>query len=545
MVAIIHQTDKRSDLTYAYESISHYDKEKRQSRCKRRLIGRVDKETGKIIPTDGRGRKRSPYYQQLMESAPSNGEIPSDDMSFIPGSTRLFYGATYLLDAIGDKLGVTADLKRCFPKSYKQILSLVYYLILEDKNSLYRFEKWGLIHKHPYGKDIPSQRSSEIFASITEDDKNRFFGLWGKNKAETEYLAYDITSISSFSEALRQVQYGNNKEHDLLPQLHLALVYGQKSRIPLYYRKLAGNIPDSKTVKNLIADLAILGFSKVKLVMDRGFYSESNINNLYKEHLKFLIGVKISYAFVKKELDLIYDDFRSYDHFSEKYDLYSHTVQTEWTYTQERPYKGDLIEEKRRVYIQYYFNIDRAAEEEKKFDRALISLRRELESGKRVPEHERAYTKYFETKTTPKRGIQVMVKQEAVKKAKRYFGYFALLTNEKMESEKALEIYRGKDVIEKAFGNIKERLDMRRVRVSSEQTIDGKLFVEFIALIYLAYIKKQMEEKGLCKTYTLQGILDKLDVIECFEMPGRKIRVGEILEKQKKLYIDLGVAPPS
>jgi hypothetical protein len=56
-MAIIHQHDKRSGITYAYESISYWDKEKKQSRAKRKLIGRVDPETGEIIPTDGRGKK--------------------------------------------------------------------------------------------------------------------------------------------------------------------------------------------------------------------------------------------------------------------------------------------------------------------------------------------------------------------------------------------------------------------------------------------------------------------------------------------------------
>jgi len=32
---------------------------------------------------------------------------------------RCFYGATYLLDANGDKLGITADLKACFPDIYR------------------------------------------------------------------------------------------------------------------------------------------------------------------------------------------------------------------------------------------------------------------------------------------------------------------------------------------------------------------------------------------------------------------------------------------
>lgn len=60
-MAIVYQTDKRSGITYAYESTSVWDKEKKQSRSKRKLLGRVNPETKEIIPTDGRCKKLSPY----------------------------------------------------------------------------------------------------------------------------------------------------------------------------------------------------------------------------------------------------------------------------------------------------------------------------------------------------------------------------------------------------------------------------------------------------------------------------------------------------
>jgi len=183
-MAVVHQPDKRSGITYAYESISTWDKEKKQSRSKRTLIGRVDEETGEIVPTDGRMKG------EKLPKPPAKAKAASQ-------YRRLFFGATYLLDAIGDNLGVTDDLRKCFPETYTQILSLAYYLILEDKNPLYRFEKWGSIHKHPYGEDIPSQRSSEIFAEIGEDAVRRFFQLQGMRRTEREYWAYDITTISS------------------------------------------------------------------------------------------------------------------------------------------------------------------------------------------------------------------------------------------------------------------------------------------------------------------------------------------------------------
>ncbi len=44
-------TNKKSGITYVYESESYWDKEKEQPRNKRKLIGKIDPETGKIIPT--------------------------------------------------------------------------------------------------------------------------------------------------------------------------------------------------------------------------------------------------------------------------------------------------------------------------------------------------------------------------------------------------------------------------------------------------------------------------------------------------------------
>jgi hypothetical protein len=55
-VAIIKQFDKRSGITYVYESKSYYDKEKKCSRAKRTLIGKLDPDTDELIPTDGRNK---------------------------------------------------------------------------------------------------------------------------------------------------------------------------------------------------------------------------------------------------------------------------------------------------------------------------------------------------------------------------------------------------------------------------------------------------------------------------------------------------------
>ena len=63
-MAIIDQKDKRSGITYVYKSVSYRDEKSGDPKSKRKLIGKRDEKTGKIIPTDGRGKKRSPYYNK-------------------------------------------------------------------------------------------------------------------------------------------------------------------------------------------------------------------------------------------------------------------------------------------------------------------------------------------------------------------------------------------------------------------------------------------------------------------------------------------------
>ena len=536
-MGIVTQTDKRSGITYAYETTYRWDKEKKQSRAKRICVGKVDQQTGEIVPTRGRARKGE-------SKIPDHLPVKRGPKPFV-ATRHLYYGATYLLEAFADQIGLTTDLKACFPDIYTKLLSVAFYLILEDNNPLYRFEKWNLTHRHPYGKDIASPRSSELFAAITDDQIANFLRLQAKRRVEEEYWAYDSTSISSYSESLLQAQWGKNKENDKLPQINLLLVFGEKSGLPFYYRKLAGNIPDSKTVKHLLEDLDILGFGKTKFVMDRGFYSEANINGLYKDHVKFLVGAKLSLSFIKKNLDRVYDDIRMFNNYDEGLSTYGYTVTADWDYTQDRPYKGDTIKDKRRIYIHYYYSIERGADEEQAFDKKIATLHRELLSGNTVEAHATAYSKYFVVTETPRRGRQVTFKDDVIKAARRNIGYFALITNEKMDAFTALHLYRMKDVVEKAFGNLKERLNMRRLLAKSEKNLDGKIFNEFIALILISHLDHKMKEANLYKMYTMQQLLDTLDVIECFEDKSHALRLGELLNKQVAIYEALGVAPPT
>jgi len=529
MMSIVKLKNKKNGVTYVYESEGFWVKEKQQARNKRKCIGKLDPETGEIIYNQR-------YHEEHERAAEKKrGPEPSSR------HTRLFCGATALFDHIVNALGIDVHLKKCFPETYEQLLSIAYYLILEEKSPMSRFERWARTHKHPYGKPIPSQRSSELFLSIDEDAKQRFFDLRSQLIGEKEYLFYDTTSVSSFSEQIPQVKYGKNKDHDPLAQINLALLFADQSRQPICYRKLAGNIPDVKTIQKLLRDLEVLHIPKVKLIMDRGFYSEENVNDLYRHHYKFLMATKISLKFVRAHLDPIRDEMVARQYYSSRHKLYVRTFKMDWDYTHTKSRSGQKVQEKRRMYLHLYYDEQRATDEKVRLNERLDIYEEELLSGKLNKKNEKAYQQYFEISQTPVRGKKVVANEAAIQKSLKNSGYFALINNGISDPFEAIDVYRSKDLIEKAYNDLKSRLSLRRTSVSSEEGLEGKLFVQFVALIIVSYIKKQMDEKGLFKKYTIQEVLDELDVIECFQQPGSREFLGEVTAKQNKLFEDLGV----
>ncbi len=68
-MSLVNHTDKRTGITYVYESESYWDKEKKQPRSKRKLIGKIDEETGEVVPTGKRGRKKYDSSEKINETS--------------------------------------------------------------------------------------------------------------------------------------------------------------------------------------------------------------------------------------------------------------------------------------------------------------------------------------------------------------------------------------------------------------------------------------------------------------------------------------------
>lgn len=70
-MAIVKIHNKARGVTYVYESHSYWDKELKQPRSNRKLIGKVDPETGETIPTRKRGRQKGSTNQEPVKASHS------------------------------------------------------------------------------------------------------------------------------------------------------------------------------------------------------------------------------------------------------------------------------------------------------------------------------------------------------------------------------------------------------------------------------------------------------------------------------------------
>jgi transposase len=157
--------------------------------------------------------------------------------------------------------------------------------------------------------------------------------------------------------------------------------------------------------------------------------------------------------------------------------------------------KGDKETFRRRVYLHIYFNTARRAEEDTCFDNDLIELRRTIEEGidlDGLPQGaQNKAAKYLHIRRWGN-CTHVSFNEAACSEAKKYHGYFALVSNCEREPFECLRKYRKRETIESYFESMKQRADGTRVRVWDTDTLRVRMFVQFIALCYYEYLGNEI-----------------------------------------------------
>jgi hypothetical protein len=99
---LVYLKNKKNGVTYVYENISTWNKQKQRPDCKRKCIGKIDPATGEIIPTGKRALGKG------AQPAPASASVVGDYLLF---------------KKVSADIGITQTLQQCFPRSWAQILT--------------------------------------------------------------------------------------------------------------------------------------------------------------------------------------------------------------------------------------------------------------------------------------------------------------------------------------------------------------------------------------------------------------------------------------
>jgi transposase len=180
-------------------------------------------------------------------------------------------------------------------------MSLIYFLVSQNDPYFY-CEEWIANNLENIGPDrLTAQKISILLQKINDSHRNNFLSKWLQFRSEDEYLALDVTSISSFSNLIEDVEYGKNKEDDKLPQINFCMLFGEKSGLPIYFTHYSGSLNDVVTLKPTLQKLDALHNKSYKLVLDKGFASTQNIDSMLYEYpkYKFIISMPITSRYSK------------------------------------------------------------------------------------------------------------------------------------------------------------------------------------------------------------------------------------------------------
>ena len=484
----------------------------------------------------------------------------------------VFMGPELVFGAITKRCRIGALLEKSFgEKIMKDILSMAWYVASEG-SALSDSDSWLNYYESPRGTAMSSQDVTRLLDIIDYDGIMTFYKLWlneaTKDSPKTEKMLYDLTSISYYGSGIDAAEYGYNRDSENLPQVNYALLCLRSTAMPLFAWPMNGSISDIGTLDTTLEFLKKLRFMPDCLMMDRGFSGIDNISGMFKKGYTFLQALKVNanwiYDIIDASENLRFNPNSKIDAGERTY--YASTSVCRWVIVRKASRKN-LIKEDVVVHIcngsardkyistekdigvidQYpcrvhvLFCQDLVGNHHDKFMDALKTEHDRLvaDENAEVQKEFEKYIKVYRPKYARQRTVEYDTDMIAQHKNK-YAGYICFLTNDKTieTAWDALTEYSTRDYIEKDFDEMKNELDMDRIRVWTDHRMRSRLFIQLIAEIYMREIRVCTRSSHSCKKLTRKQIFSHIKTIYKVKFKGKYNDVYPELSKQQRDILD-------
>lgn len=569
--------NKAGSVYYVYTYKNVWDRElKRSKRGESKKIGKIlgGQKDGVICFDES-------FLQERPEFRSFQVERKGKEYVFTPlnesGTTltqlqevkQLHAGATWALDQLVAQSPVGEALKWAFPqrRDYLKILSICYFIILNQDNNISKYETFAEVTRLPWGAPLAPSSISRVFRKIRNQQIETYFSVFRDELLEQQEkygdkneitLALDSTSGSNYViNNLLNLERHRYEDEDNLPLINLLALTDYESGIAFFYRAYDGKVPAAKTVSQVISENAGLSLKNVVFVSDKGYSDAKNINDCLRNKLGFLFNVQCAMpdSFAQELIDGEKENLRDLNRMDWLTKVFQITKEINWTF------ESDLVEgqvtskktkESTILYWHIYFNRQFVENARQGLIERIDRVREKIYNGEELDENELTLLEDVFEKHEEGDMISYTISNEKVDQKLRYKGYQMLVSDKISDARKAWCVYQERRILEDTFKTLKTRLSCVRNRVSDNESLIGKTFVQFLAtsieMIVRARLRKYLEEgkasDSLPTDYDpARGILDSLNnVMQTKFCEGYYF--GESAEQKRGLFEALGVSVP-
>ena len=311
--------------------------------------------------------------------------------------------------------------------------------------------------------------------------------LFSSYDFEHTNINLDWTSIILHGDNSPLGAYGYSRDHRPdKKQITLGLAeLANPINIPIGLTIKPGNINDQNHFKDTYKQVKDHIKPGSRVVFDKGAHSKGNTEMIVADKMKYLTARKFNKSddkiikgFDKSKPEFICDKYRVYGikhTFPNRtnYFYFSETLHAKQLETKMRKAQQLLLEAK-----QIQKSIDNNRELPKKFriNNVLIDIK---------------YSYQTRLSNLNEKNAFELVKKASINGRE---GFFCLTSVENLTLKEALEIYRQKDSIEKIFHSLKNEIEIKPLRVWSENSIYGALIIGFIAQLIISLLRYDYKE---------------------------------------------------
>ena len=486
---------ERNGQKYAYESTSVRVPGRKNPKTVKTYLGKVDPETGRIIPKESRSRPKEEYAKH--------------------------YGSVRFLDGIQKSMGIFEDLDAVFTTMAPNIMGAAMALAINPASmDSVHYTVEGSVIKETV--KLRGTLSPSTMGTVCEEvgsmmnTMDRFFTRRIARSA-SGFFSLDLTSVSTYSKMNGWAQWGHNRDGEDLKQTNIAMVTDAEG-IPVMFRMLPGSIADMAVMKEAVRDMKSMG-CKGRLVMDRGFESAANVSALMDLGMDFTMPSNARAEPIRKLMSRAIEELKASSSFAfhegkaYKYAEYEVGVARtddgcEYVVEVPRNHKdsasmNERFSKARKLKAFVVFDPSKASDDIDRIMSMVSETELRLENTRhrdpesvyrKLPPSVRRYLGY----TVDSEGLMhIERKQNAFAFADNRAGMFVMLASPGTAFEQMMSSYDVRDWVEKAFDVYKNDLDGSRNGTGNPERARGRMFIKFIALMMRIRIQNVLRDHDM------------------------------------------------